>query len=99
LRPDSETSKSIPWSAWTDDYGFRDAARQAFPLTGVWLSDVPLDAQDGACGDALLLVTLDASEERRSDYEVVEEGKSFRKRCIPAAVIARMIVSVAASDE
>jgi hypothetical protein len=39
-------------------YGLTDDAGQPVVLRGVWLSDVPLDANEGTRGDTLLLVKL-----------------------------------------
>jgi hypothetical protein len=55
--------------------------------SGVWLSDVPLDANEGAFGDTLLAVELNLSEEELRKFEWVEEGKGYREWLIPAALI------------
>src|SRR5690348_6325530 len=57
-----------------DSYGiFRNGSPRE--LRGVWLSDVPLDANEGAEGDTLLKVTLPLTEVELSQYEVVEDKK------------------------
>jgi hypothetical protein len=52
---------------------------------GVWLSNVPLDTNEGAEGDTLLQVEL--SEVDIADFEWVEEGKGYREWLVPARMI------------
>jgi hypothetical protein len=70
--------------------GFRDRTSNYLSdqtHTGVWLSNVPLDENEGACGNALLQVEL-PNEEMVSDYEwVQEESFGYREWLIPAALI------------
>jgi hypothetical protein len=57
--------------------GFRDGAGRyltELKLSGVWLSDHPLDANDGAWGEVLLRVALDCTEADIRDFEWIEEG-------------------------
>ncbi len=56
-------------------------------VSGVWLSDVPLDYNDGADGDTLLAVTLTTARARRC--EVIEAGKPFREYLVPARLLNR----------
>jgi len=68
-------------------HGFRDGTGTYMTntvLTGVWLSKVPLDSNEGAEGDVLLEVTIDITEAELTYYEVVEEGKPYREWLIPA---------------
>ena len=70
--------------------GFRDATD--FYMTdelhsGVWLADRPLDPNDGAYGDALLVVEI--PDDVFAGYEWREEGKSIREALIPADVVNR----------
>lgn len=53
--------------------------------TGVWLSDSPLDANEGAAGRYVLAV--DIPEYIAARYEWVEEGKGFREFLVPARVV------------
>jgi hypothetical protein len=39
-------------------YNMADEAGEPFYLTGVWLSDTPLDENEGACGPVLLRIEL-----------------------------------------
>jgi hypothetical protein len=69
--------------------GFRDGTGYYLtnrPWTGVWLSDEPLDSNEGAEGDTLLRVVLDAAV-RLERYEWAESGRSFREFLVPAALI------------
>lgn len=70
--------------------GFRDASGSyglaASTLTGVFLSDVPLDINEGAEGGDLLEVTLPA-DVALDDFELVEEGKPYREWCVPASLL------------
>ncbi len=53
--------------------GFRDGHGRYMTdreFSGVWLSDQPLDSNDGAYGDALLRVDLACSETEISDFEM-----------------------------
>ena len=52
---------------------------------GVWLSNLPLDENDRANGDTLLLVEI--PESILVEYEWVEEGKRYRQFLVPARVI------------
>ena len=52
---------------------------------GVWLSDQPLDVNEGADGNALLAVDL--PDELFEQYEWVEDGKGYREALIPAKIV------------
>jgi hypothetical protein len=70
--------------------GFRDGVGSYLTdrnWSGVWLSDVPLDINEGAEGDTLLRVKLQMAEQAIADYELVEEGKPYREWLIPARLI------------
>jgi hypothetical protein len=75
--------------------GFRDTTgtyMMDVEVTGVWLSDVPLDINDGGSAEhnTMLRVKIDLPEEDLADWEVVEEGKRYREWVIPAEVINRL---------
>jgi len=53
--------------------------------TGVWVSDCPLDVNEGAEGDVVL--TLNVPIDVFERYEWIEEGKPYREALIPAAVL------------
>ena len=69
--------------------GFRDARASymlvGMELEGVWVSDQPLDANEGAIGTQLLAIDLDVLLPR--EFEVVEEGKPYREWCVPATFL------------
>jgi hypothetical protein len=73
--------------------GFRDEEDsymlEDFTLRGVFLSDKPLDLNEGAEGDKLLEVNLPDGCCDFSYYELVEEGKPYGEWCIPAKIINR----------
>ncbi|VVB63108.1 Uncharacterised protein [uncultured archaeon] len=70
--------------------GFKDGAGRYMTEAsheGVWLSDRPLDSNEGAWGDTLLEVSLDLEAKDLDPYEWVEEGKSYREWFIPATIV------------
>ncbi len=70
--------------------GFKDAVGTYFTdqeFSGVWVSNVPLEANDGAWGEVLFQITLDLAEPEIADYEWVEEGKRYREWLMPAALL------------
>jgi len=72
--------------------GFKDGTGKyltggAEEFSGVWFSDVPLDSNEGAKGDVVLVVNMPARVFAR--YEWVEEGKPYRELLIPAAIVNR----------
>lgn len=63
--------------------GFRDGKWK-----GAWLSNVPLDRNQGAKGEVLLEIEVDLSTQRLFDeFEVHEIGKPYREFVIPSAVL------------
>jgi hypothetical protein len=83
--------------------GFRDATGTYLTdteHTGVWVSDRPLDANEGANGSHVLKVTVDLSNEQMADYEWVDEGKPYREWLVPAAILnAKGTVEIEDVDE
>ena len=70
--------------------GFRDHVGTYMTdqeFRGVWLSDEPLDVNEGAIGDALLEIDLGLEDDAIDRYEWIEEGKGYREWLIPAALI------------
>lgn len=70
--------------------GFRDTAGtygtgQVFQ--GVWLSNIPLDINQGAAGDTLLVINI--PEEVVAEHEWIEEGKPYREFLVPAEIVNR----------
>jgi hypothetical protein len=67
--------------------------------TGVWLSNVPLDANEGAFGDTLLGVELDLTYEQLRLYGWVQDGAGYREWLIPAQIInAKATVRILEED-
>lgn len=54
---------------------------------GVWLSDRPLDVNEGADGDTLLF--LEIPEDVVGKYEWIEDGKTYREFLVPAETVNR----------
>lgn len=70
--------------------GFRDTTGYYMThklWSGVWLSDQPLDENEGADGDTLLAVEI--PEEVVLSYERQEEGKPYREVLVPAESVNR----------
>ena len=85
-RTTPEAAESILGGGFVDqtgDYGWNIA------ITGIWLSDVPVDRQEGASEGALLLVDLNATEHELAEFEVVPEQQqgTYREWVMPAAFI------------
>ena len=73
--------------------GFRDGVGAYLTLgrwRGVWLSSIPLDENEGAEGDTLLKIDFGISDEELTQWEWVEDGKSYREFLIPADVVNRL---------
>src|ERR1700682_137227 len=70
--------------------GFRDGRGNSLTkgeLSGVWLSDRPLDANEEACGDILLRIDLRLPKKEIEKYEWKEDGRRFREFLIPATLV------------
>src|SRR5438093_4209336 len=70
--------------------GFRDGEGSYMTeqtWRGVWVSDRPLDINEGAAGDYLLVLKI--PDHVFCEYEWVEEGKPYREALIPADVLNR----------
>jgi hypothetical protein len=82
--------------------GFRDGEGSymlvGLTLRGVFLSNVPVDVNEGAKGDELLEVLLPDGTDL-SEYELIEEGKPWREWCVPAALLNRMARAAVVPDD
>ena len=96
-RTTREAAELIVKDGFHDSTGYYLTSTQR---TGVWLSDVPLDENEGAKGGILLEVSLshDALKEM-AKYEWVEHGKGYREWLIPAAALEPMIVKIRILEE
>src|SRR6266699_2442609 len=64
--------------------------------TEVWLSNNPLDENEGTKGPVLLEVSVKATHREMAQFEWIEEGKPYREWLIPATFLnSRMVVKVA----
>jgi hypothetical protein len=80
--------------------GFRDGTGTYMTTTehsGVWLSNVPLDINEGAAGDTLLQVEM--PEQSIADFEWIEDGKPYREWLIPARLVNERASGVCVVDE
>jgi len=72
--------------------GFRDKTGTfgtELEWIGVFVSDKPLDVNEGAKESTVLRITLPVAEHELAPYEWVEEGKPYREWCIPASLLNR----------
>jgi hypothetical protein len=70
--------------------GFRDGTGPYLTTslhTGVWLSDTPLDENEGGCSEALLEVTFNCPEADLNPFEWIEAGKGYREWLVPATFV------------
>jgi len=77
------------------EHGFRDGSGSymlaGITLTGVFFSDVPVDANEGAKGRDLL--TFEVPDHIFEEFKIVEEdeefrdSKRYREACIPADIL------------
>ena len=71
--------------------GFRDRTGyygfSGMEITWTWLSHVPVDSNEGAKGDVLLVVDLNVLENEIADFEVQDTERCYREWAIPAPLI------------
>ncbi len=80
-RTTAEAAAAILANGFRDGAGTYGVSRET---EGVWLSDVPLDVNEGAEGDVLLAIeTPDPGP--LAAYEWIEEKKPYREWQVPAA--------------
>jgi hypothetical protein len=78
--------------------GFREGRSKVRP--GVWLSDVPLDANDGVPGDALLALDVpDDGLAEFGDYELAYHDYDCRVFLVPPESLNRMTYTLSVIDE
>ena len=78
---------------WSGSYGLRDVEGTPLILTGVFISDRPLSANDGAPlnwggapGHGVFEVTI-PDDVDFDDYELIEEGTGYREWCVPSELL------------
>lgn len=93
-----------PAGAAIERAGFRDRSGSygfvGLVLTGVFVSDVPVDVNEGAAGDDLLEVL--SADVDLTDYELVEDSpdKGYREWCVPVQLLnTRARVRLLSEDE
>jgi len=64
-----------------------DGLGETFTAEGVWLTDRPVDLEDGPPGAAILEVQLDLSDEALDAFEVRGVLDDVRLFVVPAAVV------------
>jgi hypothetical protein len=76
--------------------GFRDTGER----TGVCLADRPLDCDDtnNVSADAILAVSLDCGPSDLSDYEWVQEGRSYGEWVIPPDFVNKHTLAIVQLD-
>jgi hypothetical protein len=80
--------------------GFRDGEGNYLTdrlWRGVWLSDQPLDENDGAFGSNVL--TVEIPGEIAEPFEWNEEGKPYREFLIPALMVNRYAFRLVTEEE
>lgn len=81
--------------------GFRDGTGNYgmnITLTGVFIANMPVGANEGAVGDQVLKVAL-PDDIDLDDFEIVEHGKGYREWCVPAELINSQGVVCLLSEE
>jgi hypothetical protein len=68
-------------------------------LSGVWLSDVPLDGNEGCKGRVLLRVDMDVPESAIAEFECIEEERPYTEWLIPADFLAKHATVTRADDD
>ena len=72
------------------EHGFKDASDTYLTSTersGIWLSDQPLLAGNGGLNGDEPLLRLEIPESTLSEYEWIEDGKSYREWLVPADIV------------
>jgi hypothetical protein len=75
---------AIMSGGFRDGVGFYGTPRR---WSGVWVSDRPLDCNEGTRGDALLRIKLSTRPYELDQFEWVEEGKTYREWLVPAVFL------------
>jgi hypothetical protein len=67
--------------------------------SGVWVSDRPLDQNEGTSGATVLRIDLSITEDEMAQYEWVQEGLTYREWLVPADLLnSRGIVQLDRGD-
>jgi hypothetical protein len=87
---DREEAEAILKSGFIDHTGTYLTERE---WSGVWLSNVRLESNEGVIEDTVPEVQIEATEEMLADYEWIEEGKNYCEWLIPATVLNSLVTS------
>jgi hypothetical protein len=83
-RTTAEAAKNILAEGFRDRIGYYLTGE---PWSGVWVSNIPLDANEGAKGDTLLKLISRMSADDIAGYEWIEKGKGYREWLVPAELL------------
>ena len=86
-----DRARTILREGFRDNEGSYGTDRQ---WSGVWLSDRPLDCNEGVSGNTILAVSFDCEPDDLSDYERVQEGLPYREWLIPADFVNKRTVAI-----
>jgi hypothetical protein len=82
--------------------GFRDnsgcQSLQGITLTGVFVSEQPLDGDESVAGEEVLEVDL-PDDLDLDHYRLVEDGKHYKRWCIPARLLNGLLCRLLAKQE
>jgi hypothetical protein len=96
-RENAESVLSAGFHDGKGDYGFRTEDSVPLECSGVWPSKRPLDANEGAHGDAVLEVQFNLPLVRLDEFENVEKiERNYREWLIPAAFISEFAIAALA---
>ena len=86
-----DRARTILREGFRDNEGSYGTDRQ---WSGVWLSDTPLDCNEGVSGNTILAVSFDCEPDDLSDYEWVQEGFPSREWLIPSDFVNKRTVAI-----
>lgn len=84
-RTSAEAAPKILAEGFLDSWGSFGLANTI--LEGVFLSNVPLDVNEGTADGPLLEVLLDMSQDDVDRFELIEDRKGYREFCVPAEIV------------
>lgn len=79
-----KSAESILTSGFRDNTGTYMTGEEH---TGVWVSNIPLDENEGAAGGIVLKITSALSEVDIGGFEWIEEDKPYREWLVPAQLL------------
>ena len=90
-RTSRQAARAILTRGFRDTSGYYGTARRT---SGMWLSDRPLNSNEGTSEGVLLRVILRVSGRELHKYEWREAGKPYREWQMPAVLVNRQCTSV-----